>query len=100
MLDKNSRYYVLETASYITSYGQTISYKRRRFLPEGNSLPLLTETKVEQSERLDLISHRTIGDSEQFWRICDANNAMLPFDLVDEPGSWLKVPMPQQEEPR
>jgi hypothetical protein len=100
MLDKNSRYYVLETATFIKSDGQTISYKRRRFLPEGSSLPIMTETKVEQSDRLDLISSRTIGDSEQFWRVCDANNAMLPFDLVDVPGDWLRVPMPQQEEPR
>jgi hypothetical protein len=100
MFDKNSRYYVLETATYITGDGQTISYKRRRFLPDGSTLPLLTETRVQQSERLDLISNRTIGDSEQFWRICDANTALLPFDLVDQPGQWLKVPIPQQEEPR
>jgi hypothetical protein len=100
MFDKNSRYYVLENTAFITGDGQTVAYKRRRFLPGSSDLPLLTMTKVAQSDRLDLIANRTIGDSEQFWRICDASNAMNPFDLVFEPGRWLRVPVPQQEEPR
>jgi hypothetical protein len=100
MFEKNSRYYILETATLITDDGRSIPYLRRRFLPKSADLPLLTETRVEQSDRLDLIAHRTIGDSEQFWRICDANDAMNPFELVAEPGNWLKVPIPQPEERR
>ena len=100
MLDSNSRYYNLETATYETDDGKLIAYKRRRFLPKGADLPLLTETNVEQSDRLDLIANRTIGDSEQFWRVCDANDAMDPDVLIAEPGKWLKVPIPQQEAPR
>lgn len=99
MFDSKSRYYVLETATFVTDDGRSIAYKRRRFLPEGKELPLFTETKVEQSDRLDLIANRTIGDPEQFWRVCDANDAMNPFDLT-EPGKWLSVPIPQQEAPR
>jgi hypothetical protein len=100
MFDKNSRYYVLETATYVNADGESIAYKRRRFLPRGADLPLLTETRVAQSDRLDLIVDRTIGDAEQFWRVCDANDAMNPDDLTAEPGKWLRVPVPQQEEPR
>ena len=100
MFDHTSRYYNLETATYTTSDGKSIAYKRRRFLPQGKDLPLLLETRVEQSDRLDLIAHRTIGDPEQFWRICDANNAMNPFDLTEEPGNTLRVPIPQYEESR
>jgi len=100
MLDSNSRYYNLETATYVTDDGKSIAYKRRRFLPRGADLPLLSETRVEQSDRLDLIVSRTIGDPEQFWRVCDANDAMEPDVLTAEPGKWLKVPLPQQEEPR
>lgn len=99
-MDSKSRYYNLETATYETQDGKSIAYKRRRFLPRGQDLPLLTETKVEQSDRLDLIADRTIGDSEQYWRVCDANDAMNPEDLTAEPGRWLRVPIPQQEENR
>ena len=100
MFDSKSRYYNLETATYKTEDGRSIAYKRRRFLPNGDDLPLLTETRVEQSDRLDLIADRTIGDSEQYWRVCDANNAMAPGSLTAEPGRWLRVPIPQQEQKR
>jgi hypothetical protein len=100
MFENSSRYYVLETATFITGDGRSIPYKRRRFLPKSADLPILMETIVEQSDRLDLIANRTIGDSEQFWRICDASDALNPFELIAEPGKRLKVPMPQPEEPR
>ena len=32
--------------------------------------------------RLDTIAASTIGDAQQFWRLCDANDALNPFDLV------------------
>lgn len=48
-----------------------------------------------QGERLDLVTHRTLGDSLQFWRICDANDAINPFDLIDPEGQMLRVPTPQ-----
>jgi len=95
MFDYTSRYYNLETATYTASDGKSIAYIRRRFLPQGKDLPLLLEMRVEQSDRLDLIANRTIGDPEQFWRICDANDAMNPFDLTKEPGNTLRVPIPQ-----
>ena len=100
MFDNTSRYYNLKTATHTASDERTITYKRRRFLPQGQDLQLLTKARVEQEDRLDLIAHRTIGDSQQFWRIGDANNAMNPGDLIQEPGSILRVPMPQNEEPR
>ncbi len=100
MFEKNSRYHSLETATFTTRDGKQIAYKRRRFLPKSADLTLLTESKVEQSDRLDLIAGRTIGDPEQFWRIGDANDAMDTDALVEKPGTWLKVPVPQTEEPR
>lgn len=95
MFEPTSRYYALETAQLATADGRTVSYKRRRFLPQGESMPLLVELAVAQGDRLDLITARTLGDPEQFWRVCDANNAMDPFDLVAEPGRALRVPVPQ-----
>jgi len=95
MFDHTSRYYTLETTTLTTAEGRIVAYKRRRFLPRGEDMPLLVEATVTQGDRLDLITARTLGDPEQFWRICDANNAMNPFDLTAEPGRVLRVPVPQ-----
>lgn len=100
MFQPTSRYYAIETATLTAPDGRVIAYKRRRFLPRGGAMPLLVEVTVSDGERLDLVTFRTLGDPEQFWRICDANNAMNPFDLITEPGRTLRVPVPQIEEPR
>jgi hypothetical protein len=97
MFDHTSRYYHLETVIFETADGRTVSYVRRRFLPQGERLPLLVEATVRDDERLDLLTHRTLGEPTQFWRIADANNAMNPFDLTSEPGETLRVPVPQVE---
>lgn len=94
MFEHTSRYYNLETATLGTQDGREIAYKRRRFLPQGE-MQLLVEVTVTQGDRHDLITARTLDDPEQFWRICDANNAMNPLDLTAEPGSVLRVPVPQ-----
>jgi hypothetical protein len=100
MFEPSSRYDPLKTATLTGPDGCEIAYKRRRFLPQGQAMPLLVEVTVSEGDRLDLIAARTLGDPEQFWRICDANNAMNPFDLTAEPGHTLRVPVPQFEEPR
>jgi hypothetical protein len=96
MFDLTSRYAALETATYTTPDGlRTLAYKRRRFLPQADTLPLLVEVTVNDGDRLDLIAARTIGAPEQFWRIADANNAMNPTELTATPGNVLRVPIPQ-----
>jgi hypothetical protein len=97
MFDFTSRYYNRKTAAYTMPDGRVVAYTLRRILPDGSSLPLLVETPVAQGERLDLLTHRTLGDPLQFWRVCDANNAVNPFDLVEPPGRTLRVPVPQPQ---
>jgi hypothetical protein len=95
MFDYKSRYYNLETVEYTAADGRKIAYKRRRFLPQGNDLPLLQEVTVADGDRLDLITYDTLGEPEQFWQVCDANNAMNPDDLTAEIGRVLRIAMPQ-----
>ena len=99
MFGQNSRYYHLKDATYEDASGRPIIYKRRRFLPQGFDMPLLTLITVTEGERLDLIAARTLGASEHFWRVCDANNALNPFDLTDEIGAVLRVSPPQFQDP-
>ena len=95
MFDFTSRYYLIETATHAAPGGRIFPYKRRRFLPPGEALARLAEAVVTQGDRLDLITARTLGDPEQFWRIADANEAMNPFGLTEEVGRRLRVPIPE-----
>ena len=98
MFELNSRYYSIETTTLTLPDGREVAYKRRRFLPDGMNMPLLTEVTITQGDRLDLITARTLGDPEQFWRVCDANNVIDPFEFIDEIGRIVRIPVPQFEE--
>jgi hypothetical protein len=91
MFESQSRYAQIENATLTKENGQVITYKKRRFLPDGEKMNLLQEVAVTAGDRLDRIAAKVIGDPEQFWRICDANNAMNPSDLTSTPGRILKI---------
>jgi hypothetical protein len=95
MLNHTSRYYSLETAQFMAADGRQIAYKRRRFLPRGETLPLQVEVIATRDDRLDVITAQTLGDPEQFWQVCDANNAMNPASLLTDTVQTLRVPIPQ-----
>jgi hypothetical protein len=89
-----SRYYGMETATFETNDHRTIIYVRRRFCPSPERFALLQEHSVVQGDRLDNITARYLGDPEQFWRICDANAAMRPEDLI-EINRRLRITLPE-----
>ena len=95
MFQYTSRYYTIQTATFVTQKGREVTYVRRRFLPEGEEMVLLEEVTVDEGDRLDLITARRLGDPEQFWRVCDANNTMNPYNLTATPGRRLRVPVPR-----
>lgn len=95
MFDHTSRYYKIKDATYITEGGDRVLYKLRRFLPCGEDLPALGQVTVMEGDRPDLVTARTLGDPLQFWRVCDANDAMDPFEMTEQPGRQLKIPDPQ-----
>ena len=95
MFDHTSRYYNLETTEYTSAEGRKIAYKRRRFLPQGQTMPLLQEVIAVEGDRLDLITYNTLGDPLYFWQVCDANNTMNPEELTAEIGKVIRIPTPQ-----
>lgn len=89
-----SRYHGIDVATLTRRDGTTIAYLRRRFVPSPDRFELLQEVTVTDGDRLDVISARMLGDPEQYWRICDANNAMNPTEL--EPvGTRLRITLPE-----
>lgn len=95
MLDMKSRYYNVDTVTLTTLDGRMIAYKRRRFVPRPSELLTVSEVIPAEGERLDLLTARTLGDAEQFWHICDANNALSPFELERDIERTLRIPMPR-----
>lgn len=90
-----SRYHAIEIATFVSPDGTEIAFLRRRFLPAVDRFALLQEHTVTQGDRLDNITARYLGDPLQFWRVCDANEAMNPPDLTAEVGRRLRITMPE-----
>ena len=93
LFDPASRYYGLDVATREEG-GVTVSFIRRRFLPPPDRFQVLQEHVVVDGERLDNIAARHLGDPLLFWRLCDANNAMRPNELVESPGRRLRITLP------
>ena len=94
MFDQKSRYRDLPVKSLVGADGVERGYVARRFLPDPAALRTLTTVKVTDSERLDLIAHRTLGEPTAFWLVADANAAMDPDELLAPAGRRLRVPSP------
>ena len=94
MFSSTSRYYDMEIAKFVAADGREFVYLRRRFLPDARKMIVLNEHTVTEGDRLDNITAQYLGDPEQFWRVCDANEAMRPEELTDEVGRRLRISLP------
>ncbi|MDQ3327542.1 MAG: LysM peptidoglycan-binding domain-containing protein [Chloroflexota bacterium] len=98
MFEPTSRYALVEATRMDVPQpdgeSRPVTYIRRRFIPSSEGLTTLLEHTVVQSDRLDTIAARYLGDPEQFWRVCDANHVLRPTELTDEPGRAIRIAMP------
>lgn len=92
--NSTSRYADAKTATFVTADGRTIVYLRRRFVLPPARFVTLQEHRVAEGERLDHIAAKYLGDPEQFWRLCDANNAMRPDELTQTVGQVIRITLP------
>jgi hypothetical protein len=89
-----SRYYGIELTT-IAIDGDVVAYVRRRFVPQPEVFAAIGEHVVVQGERLDHIAARELGDPLLFWRLCDANRALRPEELLETIGRRLLISMPE-----
>jgi|SRR5215213_8190634 len=94
-LSPTSRYFNIEKTTIETADGKTYAYLRRRFLPQPENFTTLQEHVVVQSDRIDNVTARYLGDPLQFWRVCDANRAMRPEELTEEIGRRIRITLPE-----
>jgi hypothetical protein len=75
--------------------GQTVIYLCRRFVPQPERFSLLQEHTVVQDDRVDNLANQYLGDPEQFWQLCDANNVMRPQELTETIGRRIRITLPE-----
>jgi hypothetical protein len=92
MFASNSRYLNVPDGVYTDASGRQISYKLLRLTPDA---PTFLAHSAVQQDRLDLLAFQYYRDPEQFWRICDANLALRPDDLL-QPGVQVLIPQVQR----
>lgn len=90
-----SRYHGIDTATLETENGEIIVYLRRRFIPPSERFSLLQEHTITEGDRLDNIANQYLGDPEQFWQLCDANNVLHPDELTETIGRRIRITLPE-----
>ena len=89
-----SRYHGIPVIESRLPDGRPVRYVGRRFVPRGSSHAQVAQHTVVGGDRLDNIAATHLGNPELFWRVCDANDALRPLDLVTTPGRHLRIAMP------
>ncbi|MGW8765211.1 hypothetical protein ACWGN5_22185 [Streptomyces sp. NPDC055815] len=94
MFAATSRYAHVPTAVLQLPDGRPVTYVRRRFPPDPDTLTTLSVHTVAPGERLDHIAARELGDPAQAWRIADAHRVLDPRTLTRPPGRRLRITLP------
>jgi len=91
----NSRYHTTPVATLVLADGRMVAYLRRRFVPPPERFATLREHTVVQGDRLDRLAAEHLGDPEIYYRLCDANWAIRPHELVEAIGRRLRITLPE-----
>ena len=89
-----SRYSGIEIASTVDASGRARPYLRRRIVPDPAQLDAVGTYALQDGDRLDRVAAATLGDPEQFWRLCDGNRAVDPLELETPAGRILRITLP------
>ncbi len=91
----NSRYNGVPILTHTFIDGREAPYLSRRFIPHATRFSTLGTHLVIEGDRLDNLSARYLGDPEQYWKLCDANGALRPDELVEAIGRSLRIGLPE-----
>lgn len=88
MIDRKSRYRTTPVLTVDDGRGARHPLLDLRETPATAAVLRIVPT---DSDRLDLLAWRYYRDPTRFWHICDAADALDPFDVV-APGEPLAIP--------
>jgi hypothetical protein len=81
MYDKKSRYAKLETYPVEDRRGRTVQVVP---VPDAPQQTIMGYHLLKQGQRLDHLAGKYLKDSAGYWRICEANDAMLAEQLSEQ----------------
>lgn len=91
--NQSSRYYGAAIETYTQPDGTPVVYLARRILPQPSVYVSVQNYVVVESDRIDNLSARFLGDALLFWMICDANIATDPDELTSQKGRSILIPL-------
>ncbi len=91
LFPQNSRYHGYQVQSLTLPSGKRFAYVARRIVPLQERFETVREHTVSAGDRIDNLTAQYLGDSEQYWRVADANNDMNPFDLTKTMNRRLRI---------
>ena len=92
MFFKGSRYEYVKEYTPTDSRGKQKKVKAIRFIHKPVTSAF--SYTIKGRDRLDLLADTYYGDPTKFWFICDANDAVFPYELL-VPAN--KIVIPQEE---
>jgi hypothetical protein len=72
-----------------------VAYLRRRLCPSAERFALLSEARITEGDRRDVLAARHFGDAELWWRLADANSVVDPRSLTEPVGRALRITLPE-----
>ena len=90
----SSRYALVAITQLASPDGPAIPYLKRRFVPAPERFESVGEHPVTHGDRLDNLAAVYFEDPELFWRLCDANRALRPDELIEQIGRRLRITLP------
>jgi hypothetical protein len=85
MFAANSRYAQMGTYQVTRTDGTTVTAVRLPLPPRPELVTLLGFHPRRDEQRLDHIANHYLGDPTAFWRLCNANDAVVPDALSARP---------------
>lgn len=99
MFSDRSRYANQPTRERVTPDGRRAAYVLPRVTPPPETYQAGVRLPVTDSDRLDAIAYRHLGEPTAFWMIADANRATHPAEVLAEPGTDVVIPVPGPRSP-
>ncbi len=90
-----SRYHGIAVGQWTRADGRPTAFVRRRVVPAAERFVTLRLHTVSEGDRLDNLAATYLGDPQQYWRVCDANAAMRPEELLELVGRALRITLPE-----
>lgn len=89
MFDEKSRYAKTDQYHAVDQRGRTVTVVA---VPAVLPAPVLGVHRLKQGQRIDHLAAKYLSDPAGFWRIGEANDAMLPDALAEQ----IEITIPQK----